>query len=49
MIPTIYIVLPSPKVNVDGVKQSQKRETPRDSVNNDPLSVRGKLVDDGAQ
>lgn len=46
---TIYIVLRSPKVHVYGVEKSQKRETPGDSVNDDLLSVRGKLVDNGTQ
>ena len=46
---TIYIALRSPKVHVYGVEKSQKRETPGDSVNDDLLSVRGELVDNGAQ
>jgi len=46
---TKYILLGSPKVHIYGVEYSQKRETPGDSVDNDLLPVRGKLVDDGAQ
>jgi hypothetical protein len=42
-------MLRSPKVHIYGVEQSQKRKTPGDSVNDDLLSVRGELVDNGAQ
>ena len=47
--PTEYKVLRSPEVHIYGVEQRQKREAPGDPVNDNLLSVRGKLVDDGAQ
>ena len=43
------IVLVCPDVHVDGVEDSQERETPRDAVNDDPLPAREELVDDGAE
>ena len=46
---TNYIVTSSPRPHIDGLENSQKRETPRDPVDNDFLSFRGKLVDDGTQ
>ena len=42
-------MLRCPKVHINGVEYPQKRETPGYSVDDDLLSVRGKLVDDGAQ
>ena len=47
--PTEYKVLRSPEVHIYGVEQRQKREAPGDPVDDNLLSVRGKLVDDGAQ
>jgi len=46
---TKYIVTVSPKSHIDGIENSQKRETPGDSIDDDFLSFRGKLVDDGTQ
>jgi len=44
-----YILAGSPKSHVDGIENSQKCETPMDSINNDLLSFRGELIDDGTQ
>lgn len=46
---TNYIVAFSPDFDIGGVEKSQKRETPVDSINDNFLSFRGKLVDDGTQ
>lgn len=46
---TNYIMLGSPKFHVDGIENSQKCETPVDSINDNLLSFRGKLIDDGTQ
>jgi hypothetical protein len=46
---THYIVAGSPKFHVDGIKNSQKCETPVYSINDNLLSFRGKLIDNGAQ
>lgn len=42
-------MLGSPKFHVDGIENSQKCETPVDSINDNLLSFRGKLIDDGTQ
>jgi hypothetical protein len=39
----------SPRLHIDGIENSQKRETPGDPIDNDFLSFRGKLVDDSTQ
>jgi hypothetical protein len=46
---TNYIVAGSPKSHVDSIENSQKCETPADSINDNLLAFRGKLVDDGTQ
>jgi hypothetical protein len=46
---TNYILAGSPKSHIDGIENSQKCETPVDSINNNLLSFRGKLIDDGTQ
>jgi hypothetical protein len=35
-----------PEVNVDGVEYPEKRETPRDTVDNDTFAGREELVND---
>ncbi len=42
-------MLRRPKVHIHRVEYCQKRETPGDSVDDDLLSIRGKLIDDGTQ
>lgn len=39
----------SPKSHVDGIENSQKCETPVDSIDDNFLPFRGKLIDDGTQ
>jgi hypothetical protein len=39
----------SPNFHIGGIENSQKRKMPGDSINNDFLSFREELVDDGAQ
>jgi hypothetical protein len=46
---TNYIMAGSPKFHVDGIEKCQKGETPVDSINDNLLAFRGKLVDDGTQ
>lgn len=46
---TKYIVAFSPNFHIGGIENSQKRKMPGDSINNDFLSFREELVDDGAQ
>ena len=46
---TDYIVAGSPKLHIGATENSQKCETPVDSINNNLLSFRGKLIDDGTQ
>lgn len=46
---TNYIVAGSPNSHIGGIENSQKCETPVDSIDDDLLSFRGKLIDDGAQ
>lgn len=38
-----------PDVHIDGVEDSQKREAPRDAVNDDTLAGREELVNNGAK
>jgi hypothetical protein len=40
-------MMASPKIDVDGIENSQKGETPRNAIDNDMFSLREKLVDDG--
>lgn len=46
---TDYIVAGSPKLYIGATENSQKCETPVDSINDNLLSFRGKLIDDGTQ
>ena len=46
---TNYILAGSPKFYIGGIKNSQKCETPVYSINDNLLSFRGKLIDDGTQ
>jgi len=46
---THYILAGSPKPHVDGIEDSQKCEAPVDSIDDNLLSFRGKLVDNGTQ
>jgi len=39
----------SPKFHIGGIENSQKSETPVNSINDNLLSFRGKLIDDGTQ
>ena len=43
------IVVRGPKVDVDGVKDTEERESPRDTLNNGMVTGLGELVDDGAE
>lgn len=38
-----------PKIDVDGVEDGEEGETPRNSVNDNQLSAREELVDDGTE
>jgi len=42
------IVMTSPKVDVDGIQDSEEREAPRHAIDDDGLSAREELVDDSA-
>jgi len=46
---TNYIMAGSPKFHIDGIENTQKRETPVNSINDNLLSFRGKLIDDGTE
>ena len=46
---TNYILMRSPRLHIDGIEKSQERETPGDPIDDDFLSFRSKLVDDGTQ
>jgi hypothetical protein len=46
---TNYIVAGSPKSHIGGIENSQKCEAPVNSINDNLLSFRGKLIDDGTQ
>jgi hypothetical protein len=46
---TENIVIRSPKVDINGIENTQQWKTPRNPIDNDLFSVRGKLVDDGTQ
>jgi hypothetical protein len=46
---TNYIMAVSPKSHIGSIENSQNCETPADSINDNLLSFRGKLIDDGAQ
>ena len=46
---TNYKVAGSPKFHIGSIENSQKCETPVDSINDNLLSFRGKLIDDGTQ
>jgi len=43
------VAVVGPQVDVDGIQDTEERETPRDTVNDDLLSTREELVDDGAE
>jgi len=43
------VVLSSPKVHVDGVKDNKERKPPRNAINDNPFAVREELVDDGTE
>ena len=43
------MVTSSPRLHIDGIESSQKRETPGYPIDNDFLPFRRKLVDDGTQ
>ncbi len=38
-----------PDVNVNGIEDTEERETPRDSIDDDLLASGEELVDDGSQ
>ena len=38
-----------PEVNVDGVEDAEEREAPGDSIDDDTLSGREELVNDGTE
>ena len=40
------IVMTRPEVHVDGVEYPEKREAPRDTINNDNFTTREELVND---
>jgi hypothetical protein len=44
---TYGVMMASPKIDVDGIENSQKGETPRNAIDNDMFSLGEKLVDDG--
>jgi hypothetical protein len=46
---TNYVLAGSPKFHIGGIENSQKCETPVNSINDNLLSFRGKLIDDGTQ
>ena len=46
---TNYIVVGSPKFHIGCIENSQKCESPAYSVNDNLLSFRSKLIDDGTQ
>lgn len=37
-----------PEIDIDGVEETEKRETPGDAIDDDFLSIGEELVDDGA-
>jgi len=39
----------SPQVHIDSIENTEEREAPRDPINNDTLSSRKELVDDGTE
>jgi len=39
----------SPQIDIDGVQDTEKRETPSDRVDDDGLSVVGELIDNRSQ
>jgi hypothetical protein len=46
---TEYMMIRSPKVDINGIENTQERKTPSNTIDNDPFAFRSKLVDDGAQ
>jgi hypothetical protein len=46
---TEYMMIRSPKVDKNGIENTEERKTPRNSIDNDPFAFRSKLIDDGAQ
>jgi hypothetical protein len=44
-----HIVVASPDVDIDGIEDSQERETPSNAINDDLLASVGELVDDIAE
>lgn len=43
------IVMRGPKIHINGIENSQESETPGYSVDNDPFTLRGELVENRAQ
>jgi len=43
------VVFPGPKIDVDGVQDDEKGETPGDTIDDDPFSSIAELVDDRTQ
>jgi len=41
--------MPRPKVDVDGIQNGEQWEPPRDTINDNALSVGEELVDDGTE
>jgi len=44
-----FVVMVTPQVDIDGIQDSEERETPRNMVDDDMLPIGEKLVDDGSQ
>ena len=48
-IRTDDIILPRPNIHVNRIEDGKERETPRDSINDNTLSGREELVNDGTE
>jgi hypothetical protein len=46
---TYGVVVASPKIDVDGIENSEEGEPPRDAVNNHMISGREELIDDSSE
>ena len=46
---TYGVLVASPEIDVDGIENSQKGETPRDTVDNYTLTGREELVDNSSK
>jgi hypothetical protein len=46
---TSNVIMTSPQIDIDGVQDTEKRETPSDRVDDDGLSVVGELIDNRSQ